>query len=60
MVEKIYDHLSPDTLASIHSVNVFDNDADLEVFVKDGRASQAVNYSSELVSSEEEEVVEIG
>lgn len=50
VVSKMHQVLSPKSLRMIHSVNVFDNNDELEQFVKSEGEKLTVNYCSEFVN----------
>lgn len=50
VVSKMYQSLDSESLGMIHSVNVFDNDSELEKFVKSGGEEWISNYCTEFIN----------
>jgi hypothetical protein len=50
VVSKMYGSLSSESLRMIHSVNVFDDDKELEKFVKSGGEEWISNYCTEFIN----------
>jgi hypothetical protein len=51
VVSKVYQILDVESLGMIHSVNVFDDDVELERFVKSGGEEWVSNYCREFINS---------
>ena len=50
VVLQMYESLDAESLRMIHSVNVFDNDTELERFVKSGGEEWISNYCTEFIN----------